>query len=132
VLGLEANEEALITPFCPPHYASMREAVRAVVDKKWGPEGIFRGGVSRSAWTAPEEIQDAVPPPSEAPIEATTAYCTYVNQRYGRFPAYQPPLRTLLGFQANHVDVTFYDRFYRPEALTDLQRNHFQQWHQTE
>jgi hypothetical protein len=40
-----------------------------------------------------------------------------------------PPLRTLLGFQVNHVDAGFYDRFYRPEALTDAQRRHMAAFH---
>lgn len=129
VLGLETDEEVLLKPLCPPNYASMNEAVRAVVEMKWGGQGIFRGGASNSAWLAPDKISDAAPAASEATIEATMAYCTYIYQRYGRFPAYQTPLRTLLGFQTNHVDVAFYDRFYRPEALTDLQRDHLQKWH---
>ena len=41
--------------------------------------------------------------------------------RYGRFPAYSAPFRTVLGYQATHVDVEFYDCFYRPEALTATQ-----------
>jgi hypothetical protein len=38
-----------------------------------------------------------------------------------------PPYRTVLGFQACHVDAEFYDKFYRPEALTAGQRSDFQQ-----
>lgn len=129
VLGLEAGREAPLKPYCPPNYASMEDAVQAVVDLKWGRRGIFRGGASNSSWLNPDGISDAAPDVSEAAVDATVAYCTYVHRRYGRFPAYQMPLRTLLGFQANHVDVEFYERFYRPGALTDLQRNHIRQWH---
>ena len=63
-----------------------------------------------------------VPPISEAAIAATTAYCEYVWNRYGRFPVYMPPYRTVLGFQASHLDAEFYDKFYRPEALGESQR----------
>jgi hypothetical protein len=35
----------------------------------------------------------------------------------------------VLGFQVNHLDVEFYDRFYRPEALSKEQREHLQRWH---
>lgn len=129
VLGLEAGGEPLLRPHCPPYFGSMEEAVLAVVDSKWGPEGIFRGGADRGAWSDPDGVAGAAPGPSEAAVAATVAYCEYVHGRYGRFPAYRPPLRTLLGFQANHVDVEFYDRFYRPEALTDAQRSHFRDWH---
>jgi hypothetical protein len=71
----------------------------------------------------------AAPAPSEAVIQATIAYCDYIYRRYGRFPAYIPSLRTVLGFQVNHVDVEFYDRFYRPQALTETQRQHMESWH---
>ena len=33
------------------------------------------------------------------------------------------------GFQASHLDVEFYDRFYRPEALAASQREHLARWH---
>lgn len=129
VVGLEVDGEAVLRPHCLPGFATMEEAVLAVVDSKWGPEGIFRGGADRGAWREPGDIARDSPDVSHAAVEATIAYCEYVQRRYGRFPAYGPPLRTLLGFQANHVDVEFYDRFYRPEALTDLQRHHIRDWH---
>ncbi|HMB90289.1 MAG TPA: hypothetical protein VKP65_05535, partial [Rhodothermales bacterium] len=128
-VGLEADGQPLLKPMCPPNYASMKDAVRATVEMKWGRQGIFRGGAPAGAWSEPEKISDVAPAASEVAIEATIAYCTYLHQRYGRFPAYQMPLRTLLGFQANHVDVEFYDRFYHPQALTALQRNHIKNWH---
>ena len=45
------------------------------------------------------------------------------------FPAYSPPYRTFLGHQIMHVDEEFYDRFYRPEVLTETQREHMSRWH---
>ncbi|MDR8391971.1 hypothetical protein NC796_12505 [Aliifodinibius sp. S!AR15-10] len=129
VLGLETEDEVLIKPFCPPNYATMEDAVHAVVDMKWGSQGIFGEGARQGVWQDPDKISRAAPEPSDATIEATIAYCNYIYNRYGRFPAYQMPLRTLLGYQVNHVDVEFYDRFYRPEALTDLQRQHVEHWH---
>lgn len=57
------------------------------------------------------------------------AYCEYIYQTYGRFPAYPAAFRTSVGFQAAHLDLAFYDRFYRPEALGEPQREHMQRWH---
>jgi hypothetical protein len=73
-----------------------------------------------------------IPAPTEGAIEATVAYCEYVHDRYGRFPAYSAPFRTILGHQATHVDVDFYDRFYYPEALSETQRQHTDRWHDLE
>jgi hypothetical protein len=100
-----------------------------LVDAKVGANGIFRGGAARSAWRDPSAVADACPALSDANIDAAISYCEYVWARYGRFPAYQPPMRTLLGFQVNHVDCEFYDRHYKPGALAENQRGHMQEWH---
>jgi hypothetical protein len=100
-----------------------------VVELKFGPEGVFREGTRGSAWREPARVAAATMAPSSAAVDATIAYATYVWERYGRFPAYAPPFRTVLGFQANHIDVEFYDRFYRPDALAATQRAHLARWH---
>jgi len=124
-VGLEGNCEVLLKPFCPPYYGSMTEAVRAVADIKFGPDGVFRGHLAGSAWADQKGITQQVPAVSERAIAATTACCEYLWQRYGRFPVYLTPYRTVLGFQACHLDAEFYDRFYRPEALGATQREDF-------
>lgn len=124
-VGLERNGEILLKPFCPPYYKTMAEAVRAVVDIKYGALGIFRSPGQGSAWPKHDQVVKEVPRVSEAAIEATIAYCEYVWNRYGRFPAYLTPYRTVLGFQACHLDAEFYDKFYKPEALADTQRRDF-------
>jgi hypothetical protein len=128
-VGLERNGQSLLKPFCPPHYPSMAAAVRAVVDCKFGPRGVFRGDTCRGSWTDASAIATASAACSDATVAAAIAYCEYIYGRYGRFPAYDPPLRTGLGFQVSHVDIEFYDRFYRPEALTETQREHMKNWH---
>ena len=40
-----------------------------------------------------------------------------------------PPFRTVLGFQACHLDSEFYERFYRAEALSESERAHMDKWH---
>jgi hypothetical protein len=128
-LGLERDGAVMIKPYCPPYFATMKDAVRAVVDTKFGKQGTFRGGVGRSAWRDPMAISNAIQDISDAAVEATTAYCEYIFNRYHRFPAYMPPFRTVLGFQACHLDTEFYDRYYRSEALSETERGHLTKWH---
>jgi hypothetical protein len=90
------------------------------------------GAERASGWREPDEKTAAIPAPTEAAIGATVAYCEYVYDRYGRFPAYSAPFRTVLGHQATHVDVDFYDRFYHPEALSETQRQHTSRRHDME
>jgi hypothetical protein len=125
-VGLERDGQVLLKPFCPPYFKSMAEAVRAVASLKFGPTGIFRSPGAGSAWPKHDEVTRQVPAVSEATISAVTAYCEYLWQRYGRFPVYMPPYRTVLCYQACHLDAEFYDRFYRPEALSDNQRRDFE------
>ena len=121
-VGLERDGEVLLRPFCPPSYDSMTDAVRSVVEMKFGANGLFRSPGQGSAWTQHDAVVGTVSAISDATIAATIAYCEYVWKRYGRFPAYMPAYRTVLGFQACHLDAEFYDRFYRPEALGETQR----------
>jgi hypothetical protein len=125
-VGLELDGEVLLKPFCPPYYASMADAVRAAAAVKFGPDGVLRKHPAGSAWSRQEEITSKIPVLSELAIAATTAYCEYLWERYGRFPVYLTPYRTVLGFQACHLDAEFYDTFYRPESLGQTQREDFE------
>ncbi len=121
-IGLELNGEVLLKPFCPPYFKSMAEAVKAVVEIKFGASGVFGSAGPGSAWADHSGVTGGIPRVSEAAIAATTAYCEYVWYRYGRFPANMPAYRTVLGFQACRLDAEFYDKFYKPEALTERHR----------
>src|SRR6185369_14477769 len=87
-VGLERNGEVLLKPFCPPYYKSMADAVRAVAEIKFGASGIFRSAGQGSAWPNHRDVVQQIPAPGVSAIEATIAYCEYVWNRYGRFPAY--------------------------------------------
>jgi hypothetical protein len=128
-VGLERDGQVLLKPFCPPYYPTMRDAVLAVLEYKFGPQGTFREGAARKGWQDAVAAAERIPAPSQKAVEATIAYCEYLYARYGRFPVHSPPFRTVLGYQASHVDAEFYDRFFRPEALSETQRKHMHLWH---
>lgn len=117
-VGLEHNGKALLKPFCPPYYRNMEQAVLAFVDYKYAQgSGTARDGGKTTAWRDGAAVQASIPRPSDKAIAATIAYCEYVYGRYGRFPTYNGPFRTVLAYQAHHLDNTFYNQFYRPDAL---------------
>jgi hypothetical protein len=119
--GLARDGQTLIKCYSPPHFPSMRAAVEAVVEYKFGSKGVFRGGECPRPWKDPATAQ-SVNEVSDRAIAATIAYCEYVWNRYGRFPALMPPFRTVLGFQAGHLDLEFYEKFYPPGAISETQR----------
>lgn len=117
-IGLERRARVLLKPYCPPYYRSMEEAVLAFVDYKYAAgKGTFRDGGAATGWRDPAAVQAGIPRYSDRTIAATIAYCEYIYRRYGRFPASSGPFRTILAYQAHHLDPDFYDKFYRPEAV---------------
>jgi len=127
-IGLEKDGKRLLEPYCPPYYPSMEAAVRAVVERKFGRSGVFGSSMS-GGWTDPKPIAAAATPLTARTIDAVTAYATYIYETYGRFPAYPAPFRTSVGFQAAHLDLAFYEKFYRPDALGDAHHDHAATWH---
>lgn len=99
----------------PPNFPSMRTAVEDAVARK-------QHGLASGAWKEPEKTRSGIKPVSPIAIEATIAYCEYVFQTYGRFPAYHAPFRTVMAYQASYLDPEFYDIFYPPDTLTDAHR----------
>src|ERR1700722_5756192 len=92
------------------------------------PEGEWRAlldfalAEQQSAWRESASCAAKIPAPSAATVQATIAYCDYVFRRYGKFPPYTAPFRTVFGFRVCRVDADFYDRFYEPGALPDSVR----------
>jgi len=112
-VGLERDDAVLLKPFCPPYFATMEVAVRAFVETKFGPTGSYGAGIGQSSWRDPKNCAANIPAPSRAAVDTTIAYCEYVHRRYGRFPVYTAPFRTVIGFQVCRPDTDFYERFYR-------------------
>src|SRR5260370_13088817 len=129
-LGLSVDGVDVIKPYCPPYYPSMEAAVLAFLDFKkanaWNPplKPSYKG-----SWKDPQAIALKIPQFTDECIAATIAYCTYVYETYGRFPAYFGPMRTTLAHHAHHLDLEFYDNFYHPGAYTATQAEHMNHWH---
>lgn len=88
----------------------------AFVDYKYGEgRGTLRDGGAATAWQNGSKIQAGIPHYADHAIEATIAYCDSVYRHYGRFPANSGPFRTLLAYQAHHLDREFYATFYKRE-----------------
>jgi hypothetical protein len=129
-IGLDHDGRTVIKPFAPPYYPTMEHAVRAFVDYKFASgTGFFRDPARAGAWRDPAAIQARIPPYTEANIQAVIGYCTYVMDHYGQFPANYGPIRTLMAFQAHHIDPAFYDRFFQPGAYTEAHTRHAERWH---
>lgn len=122
-VGLYKDGEALLKPFCPPHYPTMEAAVLAFIDFKFKEgSGVYRDPNLPTAFADGAEVLQHAAEHSDQAIAATVACCEYLYKRYGRFPPTSGPFRSILAYQAHHLDFDFYDRFYTSEALGESQR----------
>ncbi len=118
-VGRDGTLEAL----CPPYVVDMGEAV----DRYLATWSAASG--KASAFQQADEVMRARPLPTPETIEIVKAFCTYVHETYGRFPAFIDPMFVRLVFQAHHLDIDFYDNHYRGTPITDRHRDHMARWH---
>ena len=121
--------EGIFEGACPPFHPDMDAAVDYVLGLRWGPAGIFSAPEAQQHPWRSAEIARAVPRPSEEAIEATKTLCRYIWDTYGRFPATVDPFLMSVWYQAAHLDVDFYDRYYPVDALPPHVRSHMRDWH---
>jgi len=111
----------------PPYHPTIEDAVDFVVGLRWGEHGVFTGD-GLTPWTDPAVVA-RIPRPSAEAVAATKTMTRYIWDSYGRFPATTDPFLTTVWYQAHHLDVGFYDRFYPPEAVPEHIRTHLARWH---
>ncbi len=109
---LESNGQPLVVPFTPENFPSeagklsMDGAVRAFLRFRFGEHGTMRDGIG--PWKDNAALKSAITPPDEDVVQATIAACSYIYDRYGKFPAQTGPLATIACYQAHHIDPGFY------------------------
>ncbi len=124
-VGRDGLMEALV----PPYVKDMDEAVDKVVDLKFGKKGLFAAGGGANPHADRKHFEDGTPRIGERAIAATKAICNYIWETYGRFPATAEPMQMLMWIQSHHIDMEFYDTYYKDGAYTDTQRRHQELWH---
>jgi hypothetical protein len=109
----------------------MDAAVDAIVDGKFASGGLYDPeGEPASAFQQHHEVVRGVPRYSDALVQCVKDICNYIYDTYGRFPSHTDAITTPgCWVQAHHLDLEFYDRFYKKGAYTESQRDHMSQWH---
>lgn len=130
-LPVPVGIDGVLEGYCPPYFPSMAAAVDAVVEAKFGPEGIYNPeGPHKAPYRDRHEFQLGVPRYSEKLVQCVKDICAYIYETYGRFPANVPTMElSSYWIQAHHLDLDFYDRFYPEGAYTETQANHMRLWH---
>ncbi|MEZ4548108.1 MAG: hypothetical protein R3B51_10480 [Thermodesulfobacteriota bacterium] len=119
------GRDGVFEALCPPYVSDMREAV----DRFLAMRGRFWEEENPYPYLDPGGVLEDEYHPSEVRIEIVKDFCEYVYENYGRFPAFLDPMFTRLVFQAHHLDLEFYDKYYTEGAYTEMHRDHFKLWH---
>jgi len=113
---------------CPPHYSDMRSAVDAVCERKFGQGGPFNADTP-GPWHDSRKVRSAARVHNEQFRECVALQCEYVYKTFGKFPGTVPSMFLIMYLQAHHLDLEFYDTFYKPGAYLATHREHFKNWH---
>ena len=114
--------------FCPPHFADMRSAVEAICDRKFGPGGPFHPETA-GPWKDSRRIRSAAANHTEEFRECLALQAQYVYDTFGKFPGTVPSIYVMTYVQAHHLDLEFYDKFYKPGAYLRTHSTHMDRWH---
>lgn len=114
--------------FCPPHYASMADAVEALARRKFGPGGVYHSDTP-GAWHESALIRGSAEPYSDEFKACVALQAQYILDQFGKFPGSVPTLFIMNYVQAQHIDLDFYDRFFRPGAYLPTHAEHLGRWH---
>ena len=120
--------EGVMEGFCPPHYPDMRAAVEAVCDRKFGPGGPFHPETP-GPWKDSRKIRSAAKEHDEAFRECVALQAQYVFDTFGKFPGTVPSIFLITYLQAHHLDLEFYDRFFKPGSYLHTHLQHMKDWH---
>lgn len=120
--------EGVMEGYCPPHYHDMRAAVDALCERKFGLGGPFHPDTP-GPWKDSSKVRSAAQIHDERFRECVAKQAQYVYDTFGKFPGTVPSMFLIMYLQAHHIDLEFYDKFYKPGAYLKTHAEHMARWH---
>ena len=120
--------EGVMEGFCPPHHADMRAAVEAVCERKFGSGGPFNPETP-GPWKDSRKVRSAAQVHDERFRKCVALQAQYVYDTFGKFPGTVPSMFLIMYLQAHHLDLEFYDKFYKPGSYLRTHAAHMSRWH---
>jgi hypothetical protein len=120
--------EGVMEGFCPPHYPDMRSAVEALCECKFGPGGPYHPDTP-GPWKDSPKVRSAAQVHSERFRECVALQAQYVLDAFGKFPGSVPSIFLITYLQAHHLDLEFYDHYFKPGAYLKSHAQHMERWH---
>ena len=122
------GREGVFEAYCPPHYADMAAAVEAFAERKFGPGGPFNRDTP-GAWSDSPGFRGSAQVHDERFKACVALQAQYILDTFGKFPGTVPTVFILNYVQAQHLDLEFYDRFFKSGAYLRTHVEHMERWH---
>jgi hypothetical protein len=106
----------------------MRAAVDALCERKFGPGGPFNPETP-GPWKDSSKIRSAALVHDERFRQCVALQAQYVYATFGKFPGTVPSIFLIMYLQAHHIDLKFYDKFYKEGAYLRTHAEHMEKWH---
>ena len=123
--------EGVMEGYCPPHHADMRAAVEAASERKFGSGGPFHADTP-GPWKDSRKVRSAATVHDDQFKECVALQAQYVFDTFGKFPGTVPSMFLIMYLQAHHIDLDFYDEFYKPGSYLETHAQHMENWHSNE
>jgi hypothetical protein len=123
--------EGVMEGYCPPHYPNMRAAVEAVCERKFGPGGPFHPDTP-GPWKDSSKVRSAAQVHDERFRDCVALQTQYVYDTFGKFPGTVPSMFLIMYLQAHHIDLEFYNTFFKPGSYLETHATHMDRWHSGE
>lgn len=120
--------EGVMEGYCPPHHLDMRAAVEALCKRKFGPGGPFHPDTP-GPWRESRKVRSSAQVHDEAFRECVALQAQYIFDAFGKFPGTVPSIFLITYLQAHHLDLEFYNTYYKPGAYLRTHAEHMQRWH---
>jgi len=109
----------------------MRSAVEALCTRKFGPGGPFHPETP-GPWRESARVRASAEVHSEEFRDCVAWQAQYVFETFGKFPGTAPSMFLITYLQAHHLDLDFYQQFYKPGACLRTHAHHMERWHGSE
>jgi hypothetical protein len=106
----------------------MHAAVEKLCERKFGPGGPFHPETP-GPWKESAKVRAAAQVHSQEFRECVALQAQYVFDHFGKFPGTVPSIFLITYLQAHHLDLEFYDRFYKPGSYLRTHAMHMERWH---
>ena len=122
--------DGVLESYCPPYFANMDAAVEARVSLDRPSPATVPHPHAPTPYSIPDaDYRAGLRRMSDEGLACTKAVCNYIYDTFGKFPGTVDTMHLMWFMQVHHLDLDFYDRFFKAGAYGNRHATHMATWH---